>query len=263
MKILLSFVFLLWMGGAMAQQELEIIELRSTTVDRVLPALRPLLEAGGTLSGMNGQLFVRASATNRAEIRKAVAALDRPARQLIIRISRNRAGEDAGRGGAVAGTVTLGSSSRVAGQASVWDTRSVRSDQSGQMVRTQEGSPAFIQVGQSLALPMRQLVLAPGGAVVNETVVYRDVGQGFYALPTVTGERVSIEISQQAESLVGGRRTTISSQSLSTTVAGRLGEWIRLGGNNSDIQDRSNASGASTRELHDQNAIWLKVEEVQ
>ena len=54
---LLLCLALLFVGPAAAQQELEIIPLRSQTVDRVLPTLLPLVEPGGTLIGANDQLF--------------------------------------------------------------------------------------------------------------------------------------------------------------------------------------------------------------
>jgi type II secretory pathway component GspD/PulD (secretin) len=263
MKIWLTVLFALWTAFAHAQSGLEVIELRSRGVDEVLPVLQPLLEPGGTLTGMNNQLFLRASPKNRAEIKKALAALDKPARQLIIRISQNRQADDEAQGVSGSGQVVLGSTSRARGEAQVWDTRSARRDSGGQMVRVQEGSQAFIQIGRSLPVPMRQVIIGPGGAVVNETVVYQDIGQGFYAQPRLNGERVSIDISQRADAL-HGRSGVIDSQRLTTTVAGRLGEWIELGGAGRQATTRQSGTlNLSTSDVRDQRAIWLKVEEVE
>jgi hypothetical protein len=109
---------------------------------------------------------------------------------------------------------------------------------------------------------MRQVVIGPGGAVVNEGYVYQDVGRGFYAVPRVNGQRVTLDISQQSASQ--GGYGSINSQRLSTTVSGRLGEWIELGG--SGRQASGNQGGAlslSTSEARDNRSIWLMVEEVQ
>lgn len=257
------FVLLLGLltGQAYAQQ-MEIIELRSRTVDQVLPVLLPLVEPGGTLTGMNNQLFLRASPRNRADIKKALAAIDTPSRRLIIRVSQNRDAEQSARGGEASGQVVLGSTRRSNVEARVWDTKSVRGESAAQMVQTVDGGQAFIQVGRSLPIPMRQVIIGPGGAVVNETVVYQDVGRGFYAVPHLNGERVRIEISQQAASQ--GGYGSINSQRLSTTVSGRLGEWIELGG--SGRQASGNQSGAlnlSTSDARDNRSIWLMVEEVE
>lgn len=263
LKMLLAAAFALSVGMVAAQQ-LEIIELKSQTVDQVLPILLPLVEPGGTLSGTNNQLFLRASPKNRAEIKRALAAIDKPMRRLIIRVAENRQAEDAERGGAANGQVVLGSTRRSNVEARVWDTKSVRGESAGQMVQTVEGGQAFIQIGRSLPIPMRQVVIGPGGAVINESVLYRDVGRGFYATPRVNGNRVTLDITQQADRPAGYGRGTIDTQRLSTTVSGRLGEWIELGGGGR--QATGNQSGTlslSTSDARDNRSIWLMVEEVE
>jgi type II secretory pathway component GspD/PulD (secretin) len=71
---------------SLAQQALEIIPLRHRTVDQVLPVLQPLVEPGGALTGQSGQLIVRASPANLAEIKRALEAIDRPLRRLQISV---------------------------------------------------------------------------------------------------------------------------------------------------------------------------------
>jgi len=259
---ILVFLALLLAGPVLAQQEVEIIPLRHQTLDRVLPALQPLLEPGGTLSGMNNQLFLRASPRNRQEIRRALAAIDTPLRRLVIHVSLQRGAEGGSRGGAVSGQVVLGSTRRAEANARVWDTHSVRGESGRQMVQTVEGGRAFIQVGYSVPVPLRQVALGPGGAVVTDAVVYRDIGQGFYAEPHLNGERVTLEISQQADS--PGRYGSANTQRLSTTVSGRLGEWIELGGSGRQAMgNEGNGWGRSTGEVRDSRSIWLMVEEVK
>ncbi len=253
---------LLLVGVAWGQQQLEVIPLRSQTVDRVLPVLQPLVEPGGSLSGMNNQLFLRASARNREEIKRALAAIDLPARRLLIRISQSRQIESHGRGAAAGGQIVLGGTRRIEGNARVWDSRSAGTESGGQMVQTIEGGRAYIQVGRSLPIPLRQVVIGPGGAVASETVVYRDLGQGFYAVPHLSGDRVSLEISQQADT--PGSHGSIASQRLSTTVSGRLGEWIELGGaNRQAVADQRGGLEVSTADVRDSRSLWLLVEEIQ
>src|SRR3981081_171145 len=80
-------------GHCLAQYSLEIIPLKHSTVEQVLPALRPLLEPGGTLAGQQGQLFLRASPANVADIRRALEAIDRPLRRLQISVRFDDVGE--------------------------------------------------------------------------------------------------------------------------------------------------------------------------
>lgn len=264
LRCLLAGLLFLWVGVVAAQQ-MEIIPLRSKTVDEVLPTLLPLVEPGGTLTGMNDQLFLKASARNRDEIKRALAALDKPSRRLIIRVSQNRQAEDSARGGEVSGQVTLGGTRRGNVGASVWDTRSVRGEAASQMVQTVEGGRAFIQIGRSLAVPMRQVIVGPGGAVVNEGVFYRDIGSGFYAMPRVNGQRVTLEISQQVENFDPAYgRGAVSGQRLATTVSGQLGEWIELGGGGRQAAgQQGGAFSVGTSDARDNRSIWLKVEEAE
>lgn len=267
MKRAVQTLFVLLIGfwyGLVAAQQMEIIELRSKSVDEVLPVLLPLVEPSGTLTGMNNQLFLKASPGNRAEIKRALAAMDRPQRRLIIRIATDLQGETARSGANASGQVTLGSTRSAEVRASVWDTRSGRNEQAGQMVQTVDGGRAFIRVGRSLAVPMRQVIVGPGGAIINESLVYRDIGSGFYAQPRVNGERVTLEISQQAERADHRSPGGVAGQQLATTVTGRLGEWIELGGSGSQATAREDGSfSIGTSNRRENRAIWLKVEEIE
>ena len=71
---------------AVAQGTLEVVTLRHSTAEQVIPVLRPLLEPGGALSGQFNQLIVRTSAANLAQIRAALDAIDQPQRRLTISV---------------------------------------------------------------------------------------------------------------------------------------------------------------------------------
>ena len=284
MKRLIAMLLCLLPAFALAQQEMEIIPLKNRTVDQVMPVIRPLVEPGGALSGMNNQLILRASRKNREEIKQALAALDTPARQLVIRVTQNRdaamarsgaeafgsVGNDnvritqratgAGAGGST--VVIRRGDSVVGGQ--VVETRSTRTASAAQSVQVVEGGRAFINVGQSVPLPMQQVVLGPGGAIVTNTTVYRDIGQGFYAEPRLAGDRVTLEISPQFDTPGNAGYGSVNTQRVSTTVSGRLGEWIELGGSGQQAAgtNRGNLS-VGTSDVRDNRSIWLLVEEVR
>lgn len=261
-RLLAALAFLLT-AAPLTAAEMEILTLRSRTVDQLLPALRPLLEPGATLSGMNDQLFLRASPRNRDEIKRALAALDVPLRRLLIRVSNSRDSDDSSRGAGADGRVVIGSNSRIEGRARVWDSRSQRQESSSQMVQTIEGGRAFIQIGRSLPLPLRQVVVGPGGVLVSDSVVYRDIGQGFYVEPRLAGQRVTLEISLNNDTPLG-RHGAAQTQRLSTTVSGRLGEWIALGGTGRQAEESGRGTlSLSSGDLRDERSIWLKVEEIE
>ena len=284
MKRLIAMLLCLLPAFALAQQEMEIIPLKNRTVDQVMPVIRPLVEPGGALSGMNNQLILRASRKNREEIKQALAALDTPARQLVIRVTQNRDAAMARSGaeafgsvgndnvritqratgaGAGGGTVVIRRGDSVVG-GQVVETRSTRTASAAQSVQVVEGGRAFINVGQSVPLPMQQVVLGPGGAIVTNTTVYRDIGQGFYAEPRLAGDRVTLEISPQFDTPGNAGYGSVNTQRVSTTVSGRLGEWIELGGSGQQAAgtNRGNLS-VGTSDVRDNRSIWLLVEEVR
>lgn len=244
---------------ALAQTGLEIIRLKNRTVEQVLPAIEPLVEPGGSISGERNTLFVRASAANRAELKRALAAIDSAPRRLLVSVRQ----DDESVASETAGGLAVPSGG--AGNPARGTTYSTRGEAGGrvdQQVQTVEGGRAAIRIGRSLPLQMRQLVYGAGGVVLSESVVYRDIGSGFVALPMLAGERVTVEISPQQESLsTAGGDPAIRSSRIITTVAGRLGEWIVLGGSGQNA-DEAGASGTrySTRTGVARQRVMLRVD---
>ncbi len=249
-RILVALLLLAAAGLAPAQQQLEIIRLQHRSAEQVLPQLQPFVEPGGVLSGMNNQLFLRASAANRQQILQILAALDRPPRRLMITVRHDAEAGGAGRG--VDGP-----------RARVWDSRSAGAQRASQQVQVVEGGKAFIQVGQSLPIRLHQVLLTPAGAVAGESIVFRDLGSGFYAEPQLAGDTVTLTISPSHDTPTGHDPAGANLQRLTTTVSVRLGEWVDLGGANQDrAEDRSGTLSYSTRELRGTRRVLLKVEEL-
>jgi len=262
---------------------MEIIPLRHRMVEQVLPSLQPFVEPGGALSGMNNQLIVRASRNNIEQIKQALSAIDVPTRRLMIRVSQNRDAVSRQQGAGLSGSVAVGENVRIVQPASgmqgntkievrsgdsrinaqVFDSRSTRDVQASQSVQVVDGGRAFIQIGQSLPLPLRQVVRGPNGLVAADTVVYRDIGQGFYAVPKLMGERVTLEISPQFDSPGNQGYGSVNTQRLSTTVSGRLGEWIELGGSGQQASGSDSRNlGSGSSEMRDSRSVWLRIDEL-
>ncbi|MGH8740326.1 MAG: secretin N-terminal domain-containing protein [Burkholderiales bacterium] len=223
---------------AVAQNALEIIPLRHRTVEQVLPALRPLLEPGGTLTGQSSQLIVRTSPRNLAEIRQALAAIDRPSRRLQISVRFDDAAQASDR--------SIETDARVSNRGARVDVRardnhSSASERVDQRIQVLEGGRALIMTGRSTPVP--------GG--VWET------GSGFEAVARLAGGTVHVDIAPQKESLDRQQR-------MATTVSAPLGEWFEVGGAVSSAarQDRGIASGSRMRSSETRR-VWLKVEELR
>jgi type II secretory pathway component GspD/PulD (secretin) len=209
-----------FVGQAHGQGALEIIPLRHRTAEQVLPALRPLMEPGAVLTGQGSQLIVRASPANLAELKRVLDALDRPLRRLQISVRFDDALDRAAQGVEASGRITnRGSSVEVRAQ----DRQSSAAERVDQRVQVLEGGRAFISTGRSTP--------------VYDGSGFRETSSGFEAIPRLAGGGVLVEIAQRSDAFA-------RQQALSTTVSGRLGEWLEIGGVGP-------------------GAIWLKVDEVR
>ncbi len=282
MKRILLLALLLCLAGAAVAQSLEIITLQHQTAEDLLPQLRPLVEPGGALTGTGSKLFLRTTPRNKEDILRVLQALDREARRLLITVRQGGELDTELQGGELSGNIALGPNGRIvqpgrpgpgarvdirSGESvvrgRVYGTHNRGSDNISQQIQTIEGGRAFIQVGRSMPVPMRQVVMTPRGPVVTESVTYQDIGTGFYAQPRLSGSIVTLEISPSHDT-PGAVPGSANVQRLTTTISGRLGEWIPLGGSTRETSGEESGTGSySSGGSLDSRQVWLKVEELQ
>jgi type II secretory pathway component GspD/PulD (secretin) len=241
-----------WLASAGAQ-DLQVIELRYRLAEQVIPALQPLLEPGGMITGMDAMLFVRTSPGNFAQLQQAVSLLDRQSRQLRLTVGQGTVATESV--AAVQGSATVGSDdvqvgvnrppAAATGVAVIASHSSQRTDlRNLSSVTTLEGTEAHIAIGQ--------------------TTGYRDASTGFYATPRVSGDVVTLGLAPHQQRLTGSptdRR--VATAGLTTQVSGRLGEWIRVGGSSESTRgDRGGLLTWGTRSGEASYSVWVKVEEM-
>ncbi|MFA5171664.1 MAG: secretin N-terminal domain-containing protein [Sulfuriferula sp.] len=255
--------------------EIEVLQLQNRSVSEVLPVLQPLLESGGTLTGMDDQLILRASAKNRAQIKAVLARIDQAPRQLVIYVRQHMNQQQQNRGVNVNGRVNAGGvsvtvpnyqrpSARLSdGSVNLDVQNSQRNsrESADQMVRVIDGGAAYINAGVSVPMAMQSIQYGMNGAIISTATVYQDLGSGFYATPRLTGERVTLDISPQQTSAQTGQYGNRNIQRLTTTVQTRLGEWVQIGGtNSSNTQSTGQLLGQGSESQQSQRGVWLKVE---
>lgn len=274
--------------GAQAQQTVvEVVPLRYRTAAEVIPILQPILAREGSLSGFQGQLVVRTTPANLEEIKRVLSGLDTAPRQLLITVRQDSetgrsasAAEVSGSVGGDHGRVTVpgGRDPRGGGtvvlrdgddnvRLNVREGSGSHADRNTQSVRVMEGREAFLRIGQSVPVRERQVQRSVvGGRVVErtvETTQFRDAADGLYVLPRVSGDRVTLDISAQRESLSRAHGSA-NVRGLVTTVSGRLGEWIEIGGASRDASaQQSVLLGRSATAARDSRSVQIKVEEVR
>lgn len=265
-------------------QSLEMIPLHYRTAEDLLPILQPLVPAGAAISGTGDMLLVRADAATVAQLRAAVANLDRAPRQLLITV-----GQVTGTQGG--GTTVRGSGTITTGNVQVGVNQPPQSTSGGQVVvrsgtasdglrdvasvRALEGRETYIALGQSR--PFTSTTVTQSGVyppVVSQSTEYRDVQSGFYATPRLHGDRVTLEISPRQQRVTDtqpdGRNNNVThggvvaGASITTTVSGRLGEWIEIGGASTarDGGERGVVTWGTRSELT-QYSAWVKVDELR
>src|SRR5215510_134534 len=105
MKLIqIVFALVLSVGIAWAD-DVEIIQLNYRTAEHVIPILRPLVEPGGAISGMQNTLVIRASRANVQQLRRVAATLDRMPRRLLISVRQDAGSSFERREAQVSGTV--------------------------------------------------------------------------------------------------------------------------------------------------------------
>jgi type II secretory pathway component GspD/PulD (secretin) len=242
-------------------QSLEIIALKSRPADQVLPVIQPLLAPGGTASASGFQLFVRTTPANLAQIRQVIASLDRAARQLVIYVKQDASGQGS-RSDLNAGVALSPGNSGVRGSAE-GATLSSR-DAATQQLRTQEGVPAYISAGTSEPVVARSVTRTVNGVMVQESVVQRDINSGFYVTPRVNGDTVFLDIGTQRDTPGNLGPGSANTSRIVSTVSGKLGAWIELGGTSTaqsaesrGVLSRSSSTDASAR------STYVRVEEAR
>ena len=252
-------------GLAAASDKIDIIPLKNRTAEEIMPLIRPMLDAQEALSGTGFQLIVRASPARQQEIRSLVSQLDQAIQQLRISV-RRAAQEEIERERAQA-NVNLGVAGgevEARGRAIVRSTRDKSGERNNYQVTTMEGTPAFINTGEAFPVPTQSGQVINGQWVVTQGMEYQQLNSGFYALARTQGDTVTIDISPQREVLDPHGSGRIQSTSLVTSVRGRLGEWLELGGTSQQRTTQGGGLFRSTRSKDDtQQTLWLKVDVVE
>lgn len=271
---------------ACAQTTVEVLPLKYRKSEQVIPVLQPLLGRDSSISGFQNQLVIRATLAELAQLKRVLADIDTAPKRLLITVRQDadqdrdhREAELSGSignnnaritvpgGGAQGGgnVVLREDDDRLRGR--IVDSQRSSSSSTRQSIQVLEGYSAFIRVGESRPLRSRQMVRTiVNGQVVDRVVEgteYRDANTGFSVVPRVQGNLVTLDINPQRETFDESRRGAVNVQRVMTTVSGRLGEWMDLGGINESRSDNQSALlGRSSTSSSERRGVQVKVEEL-
>lgn len=278
-------IFIMGISPVMAESmKLEIIELKHALVSDIVPILKPLVVEGGTVTGMKNKLIIKTTPSNLKQIKSILAQIDNAPRHLMISVKQNVDGNfkvnesglsghysngnvtvispDTGRGGTV---IQAGDSDGNVIRYRTIETRSYNEDRNIFRIQTLEGHHAHINIGQSVPIPTESTVITAGGVVTTTGgIEYREVTSGFYVLPRLQGDNVTLLVAPHLSRVTPGQAAVFDIQNVETTARSKLGEWIQIGGSTQHFNDSSKRNVISTkRRGREQKMILIKVEEIK
>jgi hypothetical protein len=238
-----------------ADYPIEVIELKARPLEEVLPVIRPLLGPGATATGMGNNLILKAAPAQVRQIRQLLHEIDRPPRRLLILVSKQGDRAQSSSGYSAGADIRTGDTQisinspgypvdETRARLFIHDDDGQRSRNIGQKVQAVEGRPAFIAGGATIPVYDVERFYRHGRVYERRLPRMRDASSGFYVVPRVSGDSVTLEI-QQHDDRIGRYPGVINTQSTDTVVRGRLGEWITLGGIDTSSRAREGGLGRS------------------
>ena len=269
MKPIVLLITLL-LASAVQAASVNIIQLMNRPAEEIIPVIEPMLGPGDAISGQGFKIFLRSSPETLAEVKEIVAALDAPAKTLQIsvfqgskrklkklglsgniQIANDDANVSVGSGNTTGGgSVTYGSGN-VSGSVSGVDTQQGGQNSPVHRVRVSEGREAYIETG-------KQIPFFSGGIDSGNVLT------GFYVLPRIHGDSVTLEVSPFKNSLTGSGGGSIQTQSAQTTITGPMGQWLLIGGVSEQSSQTQSGIGSQTSSQSRRNeSIWIKAEQIR
>lgn len=238
----LPVLLMLWSASLPAAESITTLQLHHRQAVEIIPIIEPLLEPDARISGQGFKIFLRASAQTVDEVRELIASIDVAAKTLLISVFQGRRSDlDASH---LSGSIRV-ENGNIDGSIAAGATQRSESGGPVHRLRVTEGSEGFIATGTEIAL------FSTGGA---------STGSGFYVLPRLNGDQVTLQISpfRNNARATGGKIETLQA---ATTISGRLGEWLPLGGVDERIErSRNDGVGQSSMKRTRQDSIWIRAD---
>lgn len=240
--ILLLTLMLAFVPSLQAEElVLEVISLQHRPAAEVLPLIQAFVAKDGVLKAADSKLIVRTTPANLAELRTLIAQLDTPPRRLLITVKQLSGAMEQDRGTAVEGQISSDSErSRIGGR--IWQTEKRDNADREQQVQVVEGGEAFIDVGWNIPISDFAIEQSRSGTRMEQQTRYAAATTGFYARPRLNGETVTVEISPYQSAVAGSAAPpAFNVQALHTTVSGKIGEWLAIGGSTASVEQKDSA----------------------
>lgn len=283
MKLLLKLLGLMLLLTSTVQADsITTIQLKNRPAIEIIPVVKPMLAADDAITGQGFKIFLRSSPQTLAEVKAMIDVLDAAAK--ILRISVFQGSDrdlnslgihgnlqiEAGDASISVGTnrnkKSAGSigynNGNSSGNIETTSTRARLQDNPVHHLRVREGTEGYIETGEQIPYFSGAGWRLPGTAAGG--VDFKDVMTGFYVLPRIHGDRVTLEVSpfKNSKSKTGGGN--IETQHANTTITGAIGEWLLIGGATEQVQRSQSGTGSySSTQSRRNESIWIRADLVQ
>jgi hypothetical protein len=208
----------------------------------LLPVIQPFVANDGVIRADGAKLIIRTHPANLSELRGLIAKLDTPLRRLLITVKQ------------LSGETARDSAAAVEGQADsdgthprigvrVWRTDTRDDSDRVQQVQVMEGEQAYIDVGREIPISDFAMAQSQSGTLMEQKTRYIGATTGFYARPRINGDTVSVDITPHQITQSGSAAPPeFTTQTMHTTVSGKLGEWLMIGASSADMEQDNDAA---------------------
>lgn len=275
-------VLALLLAPQLHAQSLTTIQLTNRPAMEVIPIVEPMLAADDVITGHAFKIFLRTSPEMLAQVMDMIDAIDVAAKVLQISVFQGNARgvRELGISGIIQfgngnTNIVIGTSNKTddtgsisystdnaSGSISSTSTHTRQKNNPVHQLRVTEGTQGYIETGKQIAFfssANRTRHKATGSSIE-----FRDVTTGFYVLPQIHGDKITLQVSPFKNSQSRAGTGDIETMHANTTITGPIGKWLLIGGSSEQIErSQNNAGSFSSTQRSNSESIWIKAELIQ
>lgn len=283
-KLLFKLSGVLLIVSVVQAGSIATIQLQSRPAEEVIPIVEPMLAHGDAISGRGFNIFLRSSPDTLAQVKDMIETIDIPAKVLQIsvyqgstqglskldiggsvQIESGDASADIGTGRNDYGDAGSGITYRTnKGSANLYgiSTQTRLNDNPIHQIRVNEGNEAYIETGAEIPYFSSAHWIFPRRAV--GAIDYKDVVTGFYVRPRIHGDSITLQVSPFMNAKSDADGGSIETQSAYTSISGRIGEWLLIGGVTEQLnRTQSSTGGRYSTQIRNNESIWIRADLVR
>ncbi len=260
MRTAIFLIIMLFCQSLLADNMIEVIPLKNRPASELQQIIAPLLDENDRIIADGNQLILKTERQHLANIQKLIHKLDKPLANLVITViqSNTLSAHDLNQSANI--HINLPDKSYLQGH--YGNTQTVTDTDSRQIIRTVSGKPAIIKFGKSY--PVYNISLWNYGnnqSAYSLDTDWIETTTGFIVIPRLSGNQVTLDIAPWSDRK---NNNNIDTQSASSTVQTKLGQWTELGAINQSEQSQTRGFLKHSRNTQQNTLkILVKVDKIQ